>query len=368
MSNKVALQRQAGLSLVELMVGLVIGLLATLVIMQVFTTFEGQRRATTGTADAQTNGSVALMNIQRDLQSAGFGLSFPMADKENHLFRCDPIPAAYDPDDDPGTDNNVEFPFPIQIQNGAADSSDILVVRTSTKPIGAVSIRITDASSVNNVSVMRNVGCMLDDIVLLSQGASCALTRVVDPDGTVDDVFHIGLDGDGLVAGTSPLVNNARLTCIGKWLPEVDRELVESRYEVVGNQLLRNGEPIVDEIVSLQAQYGVAASADSNQVTQWVDAIAPWNAPTVDQRNRIRAVRVAVVARNGKREQEIVTETCTTFQGVVNNGPCAWNDEGYNAAPKIDLSTVDADWEYYRFRSFDTIVPLRNMLWSKEAL
>lgn len=371
MCKKSNFDSQSGLSLVELMVGMVVGLLATLVIMQVFSTFEGQRRATTGTADAQTNGSLALMNIQRDLQTAGFGLSFPMADKENNLFQCDPLPPPYDPDNDPGTDNNVESLFPIEIENGAGNSSDILVSRTSTKAIGAVTMRIVDASNIANVAVTRNVGCAIDDIVLVSQASTCAISRVTVLDPL--DPTHMGLDaGGGLVAGTSPLVNNARLTCMGKWLPEADRELVESRYEVVNNQLLRNGAPIIDEIVMLQAQYGITASADSNQVTQWVDPIDQWSAANLalnrDNRNRIRAVRVAVVARNGKREQEIVTNECVTFEGVVNNGPCAWDDEGYDASPMIDLSTVDGNWAYYRFRSFDTIVPLRNMLWSKDAL
>lgn len=371
MRNKTMMYTQAGLSLVEMMVGMVVGLLATLVIMQAFTAFEGQRRATTGTADAQTNGSLALMNIQRDLQTAGFGLSFPMADKENNLFQCDPLPPPYDPDNDPGTDNNIESLFPIEIENGAGNSSDVLVSRTSTKAIGAVVARIVDASDVDNVAVTRNVGCALDDIVLLSQASTCALSRVTDLDPT--DPTHIGLDaGGGLVAGTSPLVNNAKVTCMGKWLPEADRELVESRYEVINNQLLRNGVPVIDEIVMLQAQYGITATVDSNQVTQWVDPVDQWSAANLalnrDNRNRIRAVRVAVVARNGKREQEIVTKECETFQGVVNNGPCAWDDEGYDASPMIDLSTVDADWAYYRFRSFDTIVPLRNMLWSRDAL
>ena len=40
---------QAGFSLVELMVGLVIGLLATLAIMQMMGTFDSQKRTTTGT-------------------------------------------------------------------------------------------------------------------------------------------------------------------------------------------------------------------------------------------------------------------------------------------------------------------------------
>jgi type IV pilus assembly protein PilW len=374
MRQYIDIRHQAGLSLVEMMVGMVVGLLATLVIMQAFTAFEGQRRATTGTADAQTNGSLALMNIQRDLQTAGFGLSFPMADTENNLFQCDPLPPPYDPDNDPGTDNNIESIFPIEIQNGAGDGSDILISRTSIKPTGAVALRIKGAvASVDEVPVPRNIGCKEGDIVLLSMNASCALTRVVESDEDLkDDPFFIGLDDTGLEAGTPPLDFQARLTCMGKWLPEDERELVESRYEVVDNQLLRNGTPLIDEIVMLQAQYGITATVDSNQVTQWVDPVDQWSAANLalnrDNRNRIRAVRVAVVARNGKREQEIVTKECETFQGVVNNGPCAWDDEGYDASPMIDLSTVDADWAYYRFRSFDTIVPLRNMLWSRDAL
>ncbi len=66
--------RQAGFSLVEILVGLVIGLLATLVILQVFSVFEGQKRTTTGVADAQTNGSIALYTLARDLQRAGFAM------------------------------------------------------------------------------------------------------------------------------------------------------------------------------------------------------------------------------------------------------------------------------------------------------
>lgn len=365
---------QTGLSLVELMVGMVIGLLATLVIMQAFSAFEGQRRATTGTADAQTNGSLALMNIQRDLQAAGFGLSLPLADTDNNLFKCDPLPAAYDPDNNPGTDNSIESIFPIEIHNGADNGSDILISRTSAKPTGAVALRINGiVTDVGNVPVPRNIGCREGDIVLLSMNNSCALTRVVESDEDLkSDPYFIGLDGTGLVPGTPPLDAQARLTCMGKWLPEAERELIESRYEVVNNQLLRNGEPIIDEVVMLQAQYGVTATVDSNQVTQWVDAVDEWSPVNLalnrDNRNRIRAVRVAVVARNGKREREIVTKECQTFQGVVNNGPCAWDDEGYSPAPMIDLSTVDGDWGYYRFRAFDTIVPLRNMLWSKDAL
>ena len=67
--------RQAGFTLVEIMVGMVIGMLATIVILQVLSVFETQKRTTTGTADAQTNGSIALYNISREMQGCWLSLN-----------------------------------------------------------------------------------------------------------------------------------------------------------------------------------------------------------------------------------------------------------------------------------------------------
>jgi type IV pilus assembly protein PilW len=126
--------------------------------------------------------------------------------------------------------------------------------------------------------------------------------------------------------------------------------------------------PTVADIVNMQAQYGVSATAGSNQVTQWVDASgATWAAPTVADRNRIKAVHIVVVARSGLYEKTNVTNTCTTAKGIVNKGPCAWDDSNVDAAPKIDLSN-DKNWQHYRYRTYDTIVPLRNMIWAKDTL
>ena len=66
---------QAGFSLIELMVGVAVALIATVVVMQVFQISEGQRRNTTGGDDAQTNGAMAVSMIQRDLQQAGNGVA-----------------------------------------------------------------------------------------------------------------------------------------------------------------------------------------------------------------------------------------------------------------------------------------------------
>jgi len=351
---------QAGFSLVEILVGLVIGLLATLVIMQVFSAFEGQKRSTSGSADAQTNGSIALMNIQRDVQMAGFGLPPLMVEvgpsKQSSLL-CDPFPD-FDPDNDPATNNSTNL-FPVVIQDGVANASDILIVRYSANAMGALPVKIVNLlNPIMNpgLVVENNIGCSSGSIVLVSNGSTCRMTKVATPNG-IPDATHVILDASTPLG--NPLATNSKLACMGNWQ--------DNRYEVVNNELRLNGSPIVAEVVNMQAQYGVSALATSNQVNQWVNATGAWAAPTVADRNRIKAVRIVVVVRNGLREKVNVTTTCTTNKGTLNNGPCAWDDTDYSAAPMIDLST-DPDWQKYRFRAFETIIPLRNMIWSRATL
>lgn len=356
-SNKA---RQSGISLIEIMVGMVIGLLATMVIVQVFATFDGQRRKTSGSADAQTNGSIALYSLQRDLQMAGYGMPLPMADRENSSLKCDPSPE-YDPDNDPSTDNSIKL-FPAEIIDGAGNASDVVIARYSMTQMGAVPVKIVDASNATSpvgMTVDNNLGCSDNDVAIISLGGSCLMTLVEDATGNPATQKNVRL-----IASTplgAPLAPGAKLTCMGNWQ--------EYRYEVINGQLVMNGVPMMDGIVALQAQYGIAAAVNSNQVTQWVNATAPWDNPTVMDRNRIRAIRVALVARSGQRDRDIVTNQCVTAQGTVNNGPCAWDDTQFDPAPMIDLSQVDgADWQNFRYRAFETIVPIRNMLWSRDAL
>lgn len=355
--NKYMHKSQLGLSLVELMVGLVIGLVTTLVIMQIFSTFEGQKRSTMGSADAQTNGSVALFSMQRDLQMAGFGL--PVFNKQNPPLKCNPT-VTVDHDDNAATPA-IDM-FPISITDGGGGLSDTIRIRYSEDGANSkagVAIGI-DSLLGSNAIVENNLGCNgtdhvdsntgVGDVVMISSGATCNMTRVNNTNAYLAaNPKHIPL------ASTTGVVNGASISCMGAWN--------QFTYTVVNNQLQRNvasqvnAVPLVSDIVNIQAQYGIADTATSNKVTSWVSASAPWDAPTIDQRNRIRAVRVAVVARNGQLEKTNVTAAA----------PIAWADVNGSPAPSIDLS-ADADWQRYRYRVYETIIPLRNMIWSSNTL
>jgi prepilin-type N-terminal cleavage/methylation domain-containing protein len=75
MDKRISLRkRDLGFSLVELLVATAITLISLLIIVQVFSVYDGWKRTTTGTAQSQENGLLAAFSIERDLRSAGFGM------------------------------------------------------------------------------------------------------------------------------------------------------------------------------------------------------------------------------------------------------------------------------------------------------
>ena len=128
---------ERGVTLIELMVGMLIGMLAVLVISQVLLVSEGQKRTTSAGADAQVNGALSLYAIQRDIQTAGYGFTSSPA-----IVGC-PISARF---------------------NGAAPAgfvgtlAPVIITPEASRPAGSVgdSIRIL-ASSKTSYSVPTRV-------------------------------------------------------------------------------------------------------------------------------------------------------------------------------------------------------------------
>lgn len=349
--NKYPSLRQIGFTLVEIMVGLAIGMLATLVIMQVMSVFESQKRVTTGTADAQTNGGIALYNIARELQMAGY----PLMPIDDSPLECTTLTFGA---------TGIGGISPVTITDGVAASgvsaSDTITLRYGDTLMGGVPTTITamGAPTANDAAVDNNFGCQLNDIAIITNGTTCAMTSVTALSAASAVPATITLQN------TTAAIAGANFSCLGNWN--------EIAYAVNNGNLTRDGVAAVVGIVNLQAQYGVSAAANSNQVTQWVDATTGgiWDPAliSVANRNRIKAVRIAVVARNPKMESIAVTSACSSLTGAAPTGLCAWEGSVASPAPAIDLSAGDTDWLRYRYRVFETIIPLRNVIWSKDTL
>jgi type IV pilus assembly protein PilW len=333
------IKHQGGFSLVELMVGLTIGLIMLGVILQSMSVFESQNRTTTGTAEAQTNGAIGLYILSRELQQAGYGLSSSVT---NSPLTCT-------------TAGMTATLTPATIGNGAgANGSDTITVRYGTAPAGGVASEI-GAISGSNVVLGTNFGCQVGDTVILTNGTACAQTTVAALVGTT--TVTLANAGSALVG--------SKLACVGTWNTvifsiDADGNLVRTLNGVAS--------PILAGIVDIQAQYGISATAKSNVVTQWVDAGGGWAAPTIADRNRIKAIRVAIVGRNDKQESTVVSQVCSSQTAASPSGVCAWEGTSTSPSPQIDLSTGNSDWDHYRYRVFDNTVPLRNVIWSKDSL
>jgi type IV pilus assembly protein PilW len=380
------IRAQSGMSLIELLVGILIGLIATLAISNLFSGFESRKRMISGSADAQSSGVLALYYIQRDAQNAGYGLPLYNSGDPSPLL-C-PINTSINQD---GVVINLS---PIVIVDGGA-GSDVLRIRYGNPASGGASVRATGNMAAPEL-VGQLIGCRVNDVVLFHQDPDnlrCSLARIqgLKANRTIDALSEVNT-----APTESPVsdLNGAewvRFSCLGTW----------NQYEYTVNasqELTRTGGtpgtipfpssaavPVVSDIVAFQAQYGVtntleptaAAAAVAavpvaptaedylNRVDQWTDATGNFG-PGIDllDRNRIRAIRVAVVVRDSNLQQNNVSQQCNgDLPGI--SRVCIW--QGDAAPANVNLGHIP-HWQRYRYRTFEVVVPLRNITWNRDAL
>ncbi|UUZ75297.1 prepilin-type N-terminal cleavage/methylation domain-containing protein [Polaromonas sp. P1(28)-13] len=118
---------QRGLSLIETMVGMALGLLITLIITQVWGDFESQKQRTVSGSSAQESGLLALTELEQDIRSAGAGLT------DSAAFDCTNTYSYYE------TGGTTVSPIPayagglamtpVQITDGGTGSDTLTVKR-----------------------------------------------------------------------------------------------------------------------------------------------------------------------------------------------------------------------------------------------
>jgi len=338
-------QRMTGFSLVEIMVGMVIGLLGFLVIMQVFSFSESRNKTTIAGDDAQNGGAIALYGLQRDIRISGFGITAPSIIGCNlalpggwTLNSLAPVTInhASIPAGDPNTDT-------LLIVYGNANSTAEGDVITA-QPGGAIYTVQTPTSFNANDSVISQAQ---------ARPTPCNLTlnRVVSADvGSGNVTLATPLPGmsNGILfnLGSSPkmlayAVRNATLTACD-YLAN-DCSLAAS----VGNSSI--WVPIASNIVSLRADYGHDAAGPMDSIVTTYNRMTP----TTDCGwLRAPAIRIALVSRSNQRDGSAVTATAPTWSG--------------SAAAPIDLS-ANSSWQNFRYKTFETLVAIRNLTWQGAA-
>ena len=343
----------AGFSLVELMVSLVIGMIGVVVMMQIFSVSEGYKRTTTGGDDAQNNGAIGLYGLQRDVRMSGQG--------SNSFTDNAASPAAYsligcNVTLRPGVTINTLGPVTINhasIPAGDANTDTLLVFYGSGND-GPEGDRIESQPATNTYTLAGFAAAASAPSMAVGDRVLAHPTPRPTPCNlSMESVTALAGSNVTVAAGVAGMTAGA-LFNVGQ-NPRFVAYAIRSGSLTMCDYMVNNcggvftashWVPLASNIVSLRAQYGRDTTVGTMDGT--VDAFDQTTPTNICGWVRARAVRMALVARSAQLDKDAVTTAAP-----------AWAGSGTNA---VDLS-ADASWQNYRYKVFETIVPLRNVAW-----
>jgi hypothetical protein len=153
----------------------------------------------------------------------------------------------------------------------------------------------------------------------------------------------------------------------GGHLYRMGQSLSAFQYSIVNGQLvLNNGQTnttttVADGIIMLKAQYGFDTN-DNGRIddNEWTNA----GPTTPDGWRQLRAIRVVLVARSAQMEKpNVATGVCD----ATKQNPTWYGSGGVNPDVPLDIASLDpVNWKCYRYITLQTVVPIRNMLWTPQ--
>jgi type IV pilus assembly protein PilW len=337
--------RQRGFSLIEILIGLLIAMVAVVIMMEVLITSEQRTRTTSGGNEALSTGAVMLHLMQRDLVQSGYGINtLKLLGCNLTLPNGKTVPMApvviYK-----ASDTSTVVP------QADADTDRLLVFygNDTGQPEGNTIYTVTGSTYTVQAPTAFNV----DDYVIAhpdSCGANLKLakvTAVTATDLTVNDAQ----------AGATTLYNMGKAPKVIAYAVR-NGSLASCDYMAAdcSSTSAANWTAVGGNIVSLRAQYGhdTTAGAMDGTVDAW-DQTTPTNSCGWV---RSSTVRYALVARGTQYESKIDATGQRTCDAITTAAP-AWNG---SADVAVNLSTA-ADWQCYRYRTFENVAPSRNIVW-----
>lgn len=401
MIHRPPFRRSRGFSIVEIMVGLFVGMLALVAVMAVYTGFEGQKRSTTSGSDAQSNGALGLYTLERDARQAGMGFSNIAAlgckvraynkNRTPDTFSFAALaPIVINPKDASGTlifpagDANTDV---IQITFG--DSTGLTTGVSFTQPApGSANYKVNTSRA----------GFTVGELVIAAQpgsGLDCSLAQVTElPASGPGLCSSAGAGGTDVVVHNSGMYKDPKSSPPCSTTPSVwnkpsglgvdygtgilfdlgamptsvvyavrNGNLTACNYLTTGCEDPAKANdptvwvPIYTNIVSLRAQYGRDTASPMDGSADTFDQTTP---TTACDWARVSAVRIAMVARSIQYEKGEVTTAAPKWAGETDPTPSS------AALLTIDLSGF-ADWKHYRYKTFESVVPLRNIIWMDKS-
>ncbi|MFN4266151.1 MAG: PilW family protein [Aquabacterium sp.] len=362
-------QSQSGFTLIELMVGALLGMLTVIVIAQVLAQAEGNRRTLSSGGDAEVNGALATFGLQRDIQMAGYGIS-----SEPAALGCE-VNAKYD-------SGGTPFSFtlaPVQIVNGSGTAPDEIIVTYASTQTSSVPIKVTEnhPQTQGYFIVSTALGIRPGDQLIavpetVSSTNKCTLFAATH-DATAPETT-LGLTR--IPHTSTNKWNQSVLFPVGgypvnSYLINVGR-LIHKTYSVNSNNALEveilsstNGAPSTTDafsnVVNLQALYGKDTNNDGS-----VDAYTATSPTSTVEWGQVLNIKLAIVTRSSNYEKEEVTQASPLWDYGSNIDPTGETLVTCHGTRKCITLNVSGltDWKHYRYKVYSNTIPLRNVLWN----
>lgn len=395
--------RQAGFSLVELMVASTLGMIVALVVTGAVLGVGRQTSSVGASVTAQAGVQVALAALGSAATAAGVGL---YSDGQ-------PVCRTWNAWNGSRRVANGDMLMPARIVPGADATASDTIIFTGSRAVGPSStLPVLTTVDATGIIVGRGSQLGAGDAGLIGVPggmAPCTLFQVSAapqqpaggcgpntsgcvqlprsagvgfnaPAGTFGNTPAYGYMVEGAIQGPAVVVPLGPASGFGQEAFTVQCNTLV-RYDAFANAAppgctqapLAFGsgvEAVAGDVVALQAQYGVSDDAASHVVTSWQEPTGTWNPPSPEMAARIKALRLVVVTRAPLPETQEVSEPCSGTNGTVANanGPCSFPGAG---APVIDLSATPVpagrSWRHYRYRVLKTVLPLTAVLWGRAA-
>ncbi|MGJ9416782.1 PilW family protein [Massilia sp. CMS3.1] len=379
------LVRARGFSVVELLVSVAIGLLALVFATRLITGSEQAKSSALGSSDSMQNGMLAMFSISGDAQQAGFGLNDPI------LLGCDTRFTDADGFVLAGAPRGAATvrPLAAAIIESGGTGSDRISLYSGSSMSGTGTVRmVTNYIGGTNLDLDREpFGFATGDVVVVApenKGGQCALTQVTGaPDGTPKLAiaggrgfrYASGSLGGNFSGATTRVFNLGPAASLSLHTWSVANGFLQLRSTDMAGS---SGAPatVADNIVSIKAQYGFDTRSgaaftpkDGLRVGQWSATMIDADGDTVlggaGDYEHMAALRIAVVARSKTRERPGAGGACSATAIAPTVFASAEPFEVKPEPIKVDVAVPGdgVDWRCYRYRVFETIVPLKNALW-----
>ena len=351
-------RRQQGLTIVELMVAMVVGLLVVIAATGTLGFLEASKRTSTGGNSALENGIAVLGTLEHDVKMAGLGFS------STGKLACPSLNVFYE-----GTKRLDGARFvPVAVTAGTNAPDSVTITYADFTLAAAPSTLFLPMTSPDAEVIVENAGAIaVGDTAVLANpgsGAPCTVISVTSVATSPPGTIRIGHGSGGhfnpasvasTFASATAYPRNATINQANGLTWTTYRINADSRLELV-NHLTGEVLVLADNVVGLKVQYGVTEAPGKTTITDWVDAVDAWANPDPAQVAQIRAIRVGLLLRNPQREKPASgSADCATTTAV----PEAWPN-----GPRFDYVTALPDWQCYRYRTMRTTIPLKNLNWA----